>query len=80
MTPKNLTKLRVEYLAAKRDDRLITMTASQLHADVTAAVASEESDWNAQNGELCWFTMWAKVPLEFCSAMDNLQNKIQSNK
>jgi hypothetical protein len=55
------------------------MTTSQLLADVTAAVAAEESDWNAQHAELCWLPMWAKVPLEFCSTMNNLQNNMQSN-
>jgi hypothetical protein len=39
-----LQQLRVAYMAAKQDDRLITMTTSQLLADVTAAVATEKSD------------------------------------
>jgi hypothetical protein len=49
MPAKKLQQLRVAYLVAKRDDGLTTMTTSQLLADITAAVAAEESDWNAQN-------------------------------
>jgi hypothetical protein len=60
---KKLPQIRVAYLAAKRDDGFITMMTSQLLADVAAAVAAEDSEWNAQRGELCWFPVWAKVPL-----------------
>jgi hypothetical protein len=35
---KKIQQLRVAYMAAKRDNGLITMTTSQLLADVTAAV------------------------------------------
>jgi hypothetical protein len=34
---KKIQQLRVAYMAAKYDNRLITMTTSQLLADVTAA-------------------------------------------
>jgi hypothetical protein len=45
------------YMAAKRDDRLITTTTSQLLTGVTAVAATEESKWNAQHQELLSFQM-----------------------
>jgi hypothetical protein len=43
MPSKKLQQLHVTYLVAKRDDRLITMTTSQLLTDVIVAVATQES-------------------------------------